>query len=306
MSLSPSRSSSLTRRSRRGGALPHARCGVDLARVPDTYIEPFTAYRAWNWTTEGITSLNGVLWTPKVAFEAVCPRAEDLRSMQAACGSEAAGKFWQKQAHPIPDPSCTCGMYAGINMKHLLDIGYIQRGIHGEVSLWGRLYRHTLGWRAQFAYPKFFVVPMNMIPFRLEEGKHRLDMLTEFGVDIYLQPETEAKVGQEKIPLWIADYGYSQQGLSWLVEKRKNWYAEHPKVHTLAVGDRVAVFGSTNGIGIVKEISNGDMHYRMFKPDVIYRKPVKDVKWNDKNWRWETTGTGFMRKLEQAIREAIS
>jgi hypothetical protein len=280
--------------------LPHARYGVDLAKVPDTYVEPFVAYRAWNWNAKGITSLNGVLWTPKVAFEAVCPHADDLRSMQAACTTEASKKFWQAQSHHVPDPSCTCGTYAGINMQHLIDISYIQRGIHGEVSLWGRLYRHTLGWRAQYAYPKFFIVPANMIPFDITKAKRRLDMLTEFGIDIYLQPDKEARAGQERIPLWVKDFGYSQQGLSWLVEKRKNWYAEHPKTHTLAVGDRVAVFGASGGIGIVKEISNGDMYYTMFKPNVIYRKPVKDVKWNDSNWRWETTGVGFMRKLEQA------
>jgi len=33
---------------------------------------------------------------------------------------------------------------------------------------------------------------------------------------------------------------------------------------------------------------------------VVYRKPVKEVLWNEKNWRWETSGLGFMRKLEQA------
>ena len=49
-------------------------------------------------------------------------------------------------------------MYAGINMQHMIDINYIQRGIHGEVHLWGRLERCTLGWRAQFAYPKYFIV----------------------------------------------------------------------------------------------------------------------------------------------------
>jgi len=273
--------------------LPHARYGLNFSNVP-TYVEPFTAYRAWNWTEEGITSLNGVLWTPKVAFEAKCHYTDDLRSMQAASMTPEAKAFWDKQAHHVPEPSCTCGMYAGINMKHVIDIGYIQRGIHGEVSLWGRLYRHTLGWRAQFAYPKFFVVPANVIPFRMDEAKQRLDMLTEFGVNIYLQPEKEAQVGQEKIPLWISDYGYSQQGLSWLVEKRKSWYAEHPKTHTLAVGDRAAVFGADGGgIGIVKEISNVDMHHAMFNPNVIYRKPVKDVKWNDRNWRWETQRTRF-------------
>jgi hypothetical protein len=114
-------------------------------------------------------------------------------------------------------------MYAGINMRHLIDINYIQRGIHGEVHLWGRLMRHTLGWRAQFAYPKFFVVPSNMVPVKVEEAQQRLAALVEFDVDIYLQPENEACIGQEKIPLWIRDYGYSQQGISFLIEKWKQW-----------------------------------------------------------------------------------
>jgi hypothetical protein len=279
--------------------LPHAQYGVDLEKVPDTYIEPFVAYRAWNWNAEGVTSLNNAVWTPKEAFEAKCRYAEDHRSAVAACVTEKARKFIEQHAHRVPDPDCSCGMYAGINMQHLIDINYIQRGIHGEVHLWGRLMRCTLGWRAQFAYPKYFVVPYNMIPFRMDEAKQRLSTLTEFGVDIYLQTEKEAKVGQQTIPLWISDYGYSQQGLSWLVEKRAKWYEEHPKMQpVLAVGDRVAVFShmaSTSGIGIVKEIRDGSMYYTMFAPDKIYSKPVKDVQWSERNWRWETTGVGSVR-----------
>lgn len=105
-------------------------------------------------------------------------------------------------------------MYAGVNMQHLIGIGYIRRGSHGELSLWGRLYRHTLGWRAQYVYPKFFIVPVNMIPVRADEAQQRLAKLIEFDVDIYLQPDHEARVGQERIPLWVRDYGYSQQGIS--------------------------------------------------------------------------------------------
>ena len=294
----------MARRSSHGGALPHARYGVDLARVPDTYIEPFTGYRAWNWTAEAVTSLNGALWTPKVAFQARCPHADDLHSMRAAARGTAAEKFWQAKQHLVPDPSCTCGMYAGINMQHLIDIDYTQRGIHGEVHLWGRLYRHTLGWRAQHAYPKFFVVPMNMIPFDMTEAQRRLATLVDFDVDIYFQPEREAKVGQERIPLWVKDYGYSQVALSMLGEKRMAWYQERPKTHTPAVGDRVAVFSGTDGggIGIIHEIVGDDALYTMFSPSVIYRKPIKSIQWNDKNWRWETSGLGFVRKLREALR----
>jgi hypothetical protein len=193
-------------------------------------------------------------------------------------------------------------MYAGINMQHLIDINYIQRGIHGEVSLWGRLMRHTLGWRAQYAYPKFFIVPANMIPFRFGEAHERLKTLVEFDVDIYLQPEREARVRQERIPLWVRDYGYSQQGISFLIEKRQRWYSGEKAVHTLAVGDPVAVFsGMDGGIGVVKEIDGDEIYYTLFSPNVIYHKKVKDVVWNERNWRWETSGLGFMRKLEQAM-----
>ena len=135
MSLSPSSSANLARRSSRGRALPHARYGVDLTNVPDTYIEPFVAYRAWNWTAEGVTSLNGALWTPKVAFVATCHYAGDLGSIRAAAIGSVAAEFWESKSHQVADPGCTCGMYAGINMQHLIDINYIQRGIHGEVSL---------------------------------------------------------------------------------------------------------------------------------------------------------------------------
>ena len=267
--------------------------------MPETYIEPFTAYRAWNWTAGGVTSLNGELWTPKVAFEAKCPRHEDLRSMQAAVTTETARKFWQTKTHHVPDPNCTCGMYAGIDMQHLIDINHIQRGIHGEVSLWGRLMRHTLGWRAQFAYPKFFVVPSNTVPFRLDEAQQRVAALVEFDVDIYLQPEREARIGQQTIPLWVRDSGYSAQGTEFLIEKWKKWNSTKIR-HTLAVGDRLAVFSDVNGggIGVVTEIAGDDMFYTMFNPNVIYRKPIKSIQWNDKNWRWETTGAGAMRKLE--------
>lgn len=39
-------------------------------------------------------------------------------------------------------------------------------------------------------------------------------------------------------------YGYSQQALSLLIENRKKWYDENPKIHSLAVGDRVAIFSA--------------------------------------------------------------
>jgi hypothetical protein len=89
--------------------------------------------------------------------------------------------------------------------------------------------------------------------------------------------------------------------LSWLLEKRKAWYA-FKSVPTLAIGDRLAVFSDVNGgIGVVRQIDGDEMFYSLFNQNVVYRKKIEDVVWNERNWRWETTGTGFMRKLEQTV-----
>lgn len=287
------------RRSKCDRSLPHAKYGIDPNKVPDTYIEPFTAYRAWNWTEDGkLTSLNHAEWTPLRAFEATCNYADDHRSMVAAASTPAAKKFWEEHAHHVPDPDCTCGMYAGINMQHMIDIGYVERGIHGEVSLWGRLIRHELGWRAQFAYPKFFVVPANMVPYKVEEAQKRLAMLVEFDVDIYIQSEREARVGQQTIPLWMPGYGYSAQGTEFLIERWKKWN-DTKIVRTLAVGDCIAVFSDVNGggIGVVKEIRGDNVYFTLFRPNDVYYKRLKDIVWNEQNWRWEVSGLVSMGKL---------
>ncbi len=278
--------------------------------MPDTYIEPFVAYRAWNWTTEGITSLNGALWTPKVAFEATCHYARRLAlDASRRCFRKRPGNFGNQAAHIMfPTPICTCGMYAGINMQHMIDIGYIRRGIHGEVHLWGRLYRHTLGWRAQFAYPKFFVVPANMIPFRLDEAKQRLDSLTEFGVDIWLQPERRGTGRAGKHPAVGKRLRIQPAGLVVAGREAQEMVRRATRAGTCsrsATAWRCSAATDGGGIGIVTEIDGDEMRYTMFSPNVVYRKPVKDVIWNERNWRWETSGLGSMRKLEPAICEAV-
>ena len=52
------------------------------------------------------------------------------------------------------------------------------------------------------------------------------------------------------------------------------------------------------GIGVVTKIDGEEMYYTLFNADTIYHKKVKDVVWNEGNWRWETTGLGMMRKRE--------
>jgi hypothetical protein len=296
--------------------LPHKKYGVDTSNIPD-YLEPFVGYRAWQWDEEGITSLNNVRWAPKVAFVATCPRVEEhVQLLEEVRGNPAypgipvrllaklrddaeIGLYYTAEdiraAHPVPNEQCTCGLYSGINMEHLQhDTDYIHRGIHGEVSLWGRVYPHSLGWRAQYGYPKFFVVPPDMLPFTMKEIQKKMESLIAYDVDIYLQVDKVPSRDGAKIPFWIKDYGYSQQGIDFLCTKRAQWYADSPKIRNLAEGDRVVVLGETGGIGIVKLIEGEEFWYNLFNPNVFYRKRIKDVKWSDRNWRWETTGVGVV------------
>jgi len=100
----------------------------------------------------------------------------------------------------------------------------------------------------------------------------------------------------------VRDYGYSNQGVSFLIERWQKWDS-HKIEHTLKVGDRLAVFSDVNGggIGVVSQIDGDQMYYTLFSLNVVFHKKVKDVVWNERNWRWETSGLGFMRKFEQAM-----
>lgn len=137
------------------------------------YLDRKVAYRVWRWAATGLHSLNGESWLPGRPIEGRCriaSAAHDVRG--AGCANE------------IPDRKCTCGVYAANNIDHLRQYGYYERGIHGEVSLWGRLVEHNLGWRAQFAYPKSLFLPLHLVPFTLVELDARLNTLTVFGTDI--------------------------------------------------------------------------------------------------------------------------
>lgn len=152
-------------------------------QVPDA-IEPAVGYRVWEVidTNDGlrIQSLNHqAVWIPNIRFEATCGRGND--------------------EHEVPGERCSCGTYAAGTFNRLFDMGYTKsRGlfaaqhgevtIAGEVMLWGGIIPGSLGWRAQYAYPKTFLVPFSLwkqarpkelseiyeVPFRLFnlERKH--------------------------------------------------------------------------------------------------------------------------------------
>jgi hypothetical protein len=270
---------------------------MDSFQIPD-YLSPITAYRTWQWDTEGLKSLNNTLWFPGQEAVAV--------TGMHGCPGAAADFDWKLNPmiskHSAPGAGCSCGIYAAKNFEHLANIGYLGQGIHGEVYLWGRVVDHQLGYRAQFAYPKNLTIPQDMLPYSLQEMESRLLTLTAYGVDIFIDcrqvVEGEIVYLSADIPLWSkALGGYTPEGADFLIERRKKWYAYRPEKPTLRFGDRVSVIGY--GIGLVDAISletpntEASVRILMFNTTMI-TVPFKDVVWSHKNYRWETDTVGYV------------
>ena len=169
-------------------------------RVPD-YISPVVAYRAWQLDAYGLRSLSGEPWHPG-------------RSLAAACRASVRGTA--HDVHDAPQMNCTCGIYAAKSHADLRTAGYAGFGIHGEVYLWGTVVEHELGWRAQYACPKNFFLPLEMLPVSMSMLEPRLKTLAAFGCDIHL-------IGREgNMSLWVKDYGYEPTALDLLIQRCKN------------------------------------------------------------------------------------
>jgi preprotein translocase subunit YajC len=224
--------------------------------IPD-YIMPLVGYRVWRWNdATGLKSLNGEPWLPG-------------RPLAAGC---------RVAAHELPHSDCTCGVYAARNLEHLRQFGYEQRGIHGEVYLWGTVVEHKLGWRAQFAYPKSLFLPPNAFPFKLSEIDARLKTLIAFGADIFLLGD------HESIRFWNNDSGFDAAGLDYLIKTRKEYYVRRQRESTLKNGDRVAVLGQ--GIGVVEQIE-GKQALVVLGKRLELRIARKDIVLNQQYSRWE-------------------
>jgi hypothetical protein len=232
--------------------------------VPD-YISPVVAYRAWQWDETGLKSLCGEPWHPRQPLAAACK----------ASVSDTA-----HDVHDAPQMNCTCGIYAAKSHDHLRRVGYAGFGIHGEVYLWGIVVEHELGWRAQFACPKNFFLPLEMLPVSMSILEPRLKTLATFGCDIHL-------IGREgNMPLWVRNSGYEAAALDLLVQRCKSWYARRQEERQIKRGDRVAILG--RGIALVEQVNSRWIQATLWNKSTV-RITRKDVAWDDQNMRWETS-----------------
>ena len=121
-------------------------------------------------------------------------------------------------AHDAQQENCTCGIYAAKTLDHFRSAGYERYGIHGEVYLWGSVVGHELGYRAQFAYPKNFVLPANTLLVTLAAIEASLRGLFAYSIPIFLAD------ANENTRLWTKYSGFDPKGLDYLTEIGKNYY----------------------------------------------------------------------------------
>jgi hypothetical protein len=233
--------------------------------IPD-YISPMVGYRVWQWDSTGLKSLNGINWQPGKAFVAECRN---------------------QGCHDAPQACCTCGVYAAKGFDHLERAGYAQYGILGEVYLWGTVVEHEQGWRAQFGYPKRFVVPSEMLPFGMSRSESWLTGLAAYGCDIFVGGK------QNDVPLWFSQTGYQAEGVDLLAQRSKDWYARRREERRIKPGDRVAVLG--HGIAVVEQADHNQVHALLWNM-VRVRIDCTDIRWDEQNMRWEAAVVTAMSK----------
>ena len=244
--------------------------------TPD-YISAIVGYRVWQWTADGLQSLNGEPWFPNRPLVARC------RSLPL--GTIAGRDDPAHNANPAPRENCTCGVYAAKSLEHLRGTRYWQYGIHGEVSLWGTVVEHEQGWRAQFAYPRSLFVPHDKF-LTFATTLSGLKGLIAYRADIFVADPSGY------IPLWTNDSGYDSGGLEYLIEKSKQYYDRRRHERTLKKGDRVGLLGV--GIAVVERVDNQHVHAVLGNRYAL-KILRNDMAWNEQNIRWETSLGGLLQ-----------
>ena len=111
--------------------------------------------------------------------------------MHATCRPQPGG--WPglvdsgRHAHDSPAADCRCGIYGASELaeaaRYLDTVGPVGEpvawSVIGRVSLWGRVFENTDGWRAQFAYPyELFVLGGDGATVRALRDAYAVDVLS--------------------------------------------------------------------------------------------------------------------------------
>jgi hypothetical protein len=165
-----SRRSNRNRRPRAVGSTNIGRINNPAALAPDPKFQPVKlagAKEGWRaWAVDRKLPAYGLApklysvthtyhWAPKRKAEAFCEY----------CANDETGES------TVPGVDCSCGFYSAKSLKHLMRMGYHSYGdideanqfkIVGQVANWGKVIEGTQGWRSQYSYPTYLMLPFEM------------------------------------------------------------------------------------------------------------------------------------------------
>lgn len=115
-------------------------------------MRPIIARRMWHFNHK-IPRIESVyaesVWEPGMAHE-----AQDLRA-QHLTANKLSRSCPRHKVCVYNNGSCFAGIY-GLKLSVRNPHSTLIRGVVGKVALWGKVEEHTLGFRAQYAYPVSF------------------------------------------------------------------------------------------------------------------------------------------------------
>lgn len=151
---------------------------TETSHTPDlsNYV---VGWRVWTLGTDDIRSYTdaAIHWPIKRPFQATCDHTS------SSC---------------VPNKHCRCGIYAMRTPTTELvaagksgwydSNGHRPRHVIGQVALWGRVIKHTNGYRGQYAYPiRFYLQDKRSWLAKLQRKPiHGLKMLQHYGVPIVI------------------------------------------------------------------------------------------------------------------------
>jgi len=132
-------------------------------------MEALVGWKGWNVrrvVKDGV-DYGQMLWTH--SYEHIWPVDNPLEAKCTQCGCP----------QPVPRIGCTCGIYAADERTEARKYGTI----FGQIYGWGRYVRGSAGWRAQYCYPKMFLLR--------EEQADLIEPLKAYHCKIYVETPTK-------------------------------------------------------------------------------------------------------------------
>ena len=157
------------------------------AALPVVETQPIIAYRAWNCPGDLLDPVNNQYtpaWNPLKPAAAICV-AVDI-SFGIGLG------YRQKSGVPgAPHADCGCGYYGFKTPDDLAQVAHAD--IFGRVALWGKVFEHKDGYRAEFAYPQVLYTHRALRPDLIAR------VAAKYGVDVVPAPPEMLAMLDEKL-----------------------------------------------------------------------------------------------------------